>query len=65
MGKVKDKNNRKVPKFRMLEGKKVVPVQYHGKATGRGAFMAGSVEGKLVVDQNDKPLLFRQIGELV
>jgi hypothetical protein len=49
----------------MLNGKKITPVLYNGRACGHGKYFAGEVDGKLVVDDDGKPVPFAQIGELV
>jgi len=65
MGKVKENIKRQQPRFRMLGDKRVVPTQYHGKAVGKGNFMTGLVDGKLVVDENDVPIPLNKIGVLL
>lgn len=51
-------------KIRMLNGEKVIPVLYNGRATGNGKYYTGEVNGKLVCDSNGKPLPLAQIGTL-
>jgi hypothetical protein len=50
---------------RALGGKLVVPTLYYGKAVGHGRYMAGAVDGKLVRDENGKPKLLRDVGDVV
>jgi hypothetical protein len=52
------------PKTRMLDGKIVKPVLYAGRHEGHGTYMAGAIEGELVLDKNGKPLPFKSIGIL-
>lgn len=47
---------------RFYEGKEVRPVLYVGRHVGHGSFVAGSVDGKLVLDANGVPVKFKQIG---
>lgn len=49
---------------RMLDGKEVKPVKYDGNAVGRGAFLAGMVEGRLVCNEHNVPLKFDKIGKM-
>jgi hypothetical protein len=48
----------------MLDGKIVKPVLYAGRHEGHGTYMAGAIEGELVLDKNGKPLPFKSIGIL-
>ena len=47
--------------YRTRNGKEVRPVKYFGKHAGHGTYMAGTVDGELVVEKNDKPLPYKQI----
>jgi len=45
-----------------LDGKKVKPVLYVGTAVGHGRYIAAQDEGgKLVMDQDGRPVAFRDI----
>lgn len=49
--------------YRMLNGKEVRPVKYIGKNVGHGGtYMAGSVDGELVVDATGRPIPYKRIG---
>lgn len=52
-------------RIRMLDGKKVIPVLYNGRAVGHGKYFAAEVDGKFILDANGKPMEFKQVGELV
>jgi hypothetical protein len=52
-------------KVRRLDGKDVKAVLYNGKHTGHGKYMAGEVDGKLIVDINGKPMQYKNIGDVV
>lgn len=47
---------------RMYNGKEVRPVLYVGRQLGHGKYMAGSVDGKLVMDSKGVPVRFSRIG---
>lgn len=49
---------------RMHEGKEVRPVLYVGRQVGHGKYMAGSVDGKLLMDANGIPMRFSRIGSI-
>ena len=51
----------KVSSYRTLNGKTVKPVLYVGKYAGHGTYMAGSVDGEMVVDSEGKPTPYKQI----
>jgi len=65
--KKKFKRKTKGPDFyetkRYLGKDVVVPVKYYGRQAGKGNYLAGMVNGKLV-EVNKIPLRFREIGEL-
>jgi len=50
---------------RMLDGQPVKPVLYNGRAAGMGKYFTGEVGGKLICDDNGKPLPISEIGQLV
>jgi hypothetical protein len=50
---------------RRLDGKDVRAVMYNGKHAGHGRYIAGEVDGKLVVDASGKPLPLKEVGKLV
>ena len=50
---------------RMLNGEVVQAVLYNGRAKGHGKYFTGSVKDNLILDENNKPLPFSKIGELV
>ncbi len=47
--------------YRVRNGKEVRPVKYFGKHAGHGTFMAGTVDGELVVDSTGRPLPYKTI----
>jgi hypothetical protein len=47
--------------YRMLDDKEVRPVKYFGKHAGHGTFMAGTVDGELVVDSAGRPKPYKTI----
>lgn len=51
--------------IRMLDGKKVVPCLYNGRACGHGKYFAAMVGDQLIVDEHGKPLPFNGAGEMV
>jgi hypothetical protein len=52
-------------RLRKLNGKVVKPVLFNGRAVGGGKYMAGEVDGKLVmIDGTDIPAKLRSIGTL-
>nr|NDG05751.1 hypothetical protein [Oxalobacteraceae bacterium] len=51
-------------KRRMLEGQVVRPVLYNGRNIGHGKYFAAEVNGQLVMDDQGRPMQFRQVGEL-
>jgi len=52
-------------RIRMLDGKRVTNCLYNGLAQGHGKYMAGMVEGKLVMGPGGRPLPYYQTGTLV
>jgi len=42
-------------------GETIKPVLYVGAGAGHGTYMAGAVDGVLVVDKFDKPIQYSQI----
>lgn len=63
--KVGSSKNKENQRHRFLNGKKVNPVMYNGRAVGHGKYLAGEVEGKLVLDSTGKPEQYMNIGSLV
>lgn len=51
-------------RVRKLDGEVVRPVLYNGRSVGHGKYFAASVNGQLVLDANEKPVLFREAGTL-
>jgi hypothetical protein len=51
-------------KVRMLNGAVVKQVLYNGKSIGWGKYMAGEINGQLVVDEKGKPMYYAEIGQL-
>ena len=47
--------------YRVRNGKEVRPAKYFGKHVGHGNYMAGTVDGELVVDSSGKPIPYKQI----
>ena len=66
MAAAKTGSNKKIPqKVRKLGEKIVKIVLYNGKAVGHGKYFAAEVDGQLVTGDNDKPLPYRSVGELI
>jgi hypothetical protein len=66
MGKPKSKGvGAGVNRERMLNGKVVQNCLYNGIASGHGKYFAAMVDGQLIVDENGRPLPFREVGVLV
>lgn len=63
-GKVVTKALSSTQRYRMLEGKKVTPVLYNGRAIGHGKFMAASVDGQMLYGEDGIPLPYNSVGEL-
>lgn len=63
-GKTISKSGTTTQRVRKLNGVAVTPVLYNGVACGHGKYFTGSVDGKLIEDENGKPLPIRQIGAL-
>lgn len=49
---------------RFLNGKEVRPVLYVGRHVGHGSYVAGSIDGKLVMDDAGVPVKYKQIGRV-
>ena len=49
---------------RWVDDNVVIPASYDGTTVGRGKFMTGMVNNKIVEDKNGCPLPLRKIGEL-
>ena len=66
MGKAKTAtNDGSMQKKRYVEDDVVVPVMYDGHYVGNGGqYMAALVNGKLVEDENGKPLPLKAVGVL-
>tara|TARA_Y100000592_G_scaffold71323_1_gene110994 strand:+ start:1953 stop:2150 length:198 start_codon:yes stop_codon:yes gene_type:complete len=47
--------------YRVRDGKEVRPAKYYGKHVGHGSYMAGTIDGELVVDSSGKPIPYKQI----
>jgi hypothetical protein len=61
----KAKSGSSSQRYRMLNDKQVKPVLFNGRAQGGGKYMAGEVDGKLVLSDNGQPEYYNRIGELV
>jgi hypothetical protein len=51
-------------RVRKLNGVTVTSVLYNGLACGHGKYFTGMIDGKLIEDENGKPLPIKQIGVL-
>lgn len=51
-------------KTRKLDGQVVRQVLYNGRAAGHGKYFAAEVNGKLLMDQQGRPLEWRSVGTL-
>ena len=49
----------------MLDGKRVMPVLYNGRALGHGKYFAGAINEVMILDEQKKPVPYNKIGELV
>jgi hypothetical protein len=49
---------------RFVGDEEVQAVYYYGKHLGHGAFMAGAVNGELILDKDGRPLPLKSVGEL-
>ena len=49
---------------RKIDGQIVRPVLYNGRAVGHGKYLAGEVNGQLVLDESGRPLQYRILGQL-
>lgn len=47
--------------YKRINGEVCKPVLFAGKHVGYGNYMAGVVNGELVVDKNGKPIPYKQI----
>jgi hypothetical protein len=47
--------------YRSYQGQEVRPVLYVGKHAGYGTYMAGMVNGQLVVDSTNRPIPYKSI----
>ena len=59
-----NKNNPSVRQFerkKLYQGKEMKPCLYDGRAVGRGKYMAGTVDGDMILDTNGKPMPYRAI----
>jgi len=59
-----NKNNPSVRQFerkKLYQGKEMKPCLYDGRAVGRGKYMAGTVDGDMILDTNGKPMPYRSI----
>lgn len=66
MGKPKSKSQGAgINRVRMLDGKPVQMCLYNGVALGHGKYFAAMMDGKLLMDANQKPRPFRSVGQLV
>ena len=59
-----NKNNPSVRQFerkKLYQGKEMKACLYDGRAVGRGKYMAGTVDGDMILDTNGKPMPYRSI----
>lgn len=49
-------------KVRMFDGKEVQVVLYNGRAQGHGKYFAGAVDNNLILDENKRPVPYRNFG---
>lgn len=54
-----------INRVRTFNGKPVQNCLYNGLACGHGKYFAAMIDGQLVLDENGKPIPFRDLGELV
>ena len=47
--------------YKRINGEVCKPVLFAGKHAGYGTYMAGVVNGEMVVDNNGKPIPYKQI----
>jgi hypothetical protein len=45
----------------MYQGKEMKPCLYDGRAVGKGKYMAGTIDGEIILDLNGKPMPYRTI----
>lgn len=66
MAAAKTGSGKKLPQRIRKLGEKIVKITlYNGRGIGHGKYYAAEVDGRLVVDENGKPLPFRSVGQLV
>ena len=53
-----NKRDKTSDRHRLYEGKMVIPVQFDGSSAGYGNYMAGMVNGAMVLDESGKPMRF-------
>lgn len=46
---------------RTPDGKVIKPVKYMGKHIGHGNYIAGAVEGEIIVDRDGKPIPYKSL----
>ena len=54
-------NNTNISSFKTINRQTVKPVLFAGKHVGYGNYMAGVVNGEMVVDKSGKPIPYKQI----
>lgn len=47
--------------YKTIDGKTVRPVLYAGKSIGHGTYMAGSVDGEMVMGRDGRPIPYKRI----
>lgn len=50
-----------VSTYKQINGKDIKPTWYYGKLVGNGAYFAGTVDNKLICDNNGIPIPYRNI----
>jgi hypothetical protein len=58
------KNNptmRETHRKNIYKGQEFRPCLYDGRSVGKGKYMTGSINGDMILDENGKPIPFRNI----
>ena len=54
-----NKREKAALRHRLFDGKIVMPAKYYGSLAGIGNYTAGMVNGELILDEEGKPMHFR------
>lgn len=57
-------NKGKSPLCRMLDGKRVYPVLFDGRLTKQGRYMTGTIDDKMIIGKDGRPLQLEYIGRI-